>query len=385
MNPSWPKMTTDKVVAERILMIHPFGIGDALFMTPTIRTLKENGAEQIDLLLGSRTRAIFETNPHVNHIYEWDKAKPQSWRNKIRYWIKLFRMFLEIRHQRYQAVFDYSLGREYAFWAWILFGIADRIGFNFKNRGVFLTRKIDLPDGFSEKPVAEYYRDLLTLYGVPNQARPLEFYFHTSDEDSVRHLMDELTLKPGAFFAVAPGGGESWGRDSWLKRWPVSFFAVFIQRIFVHCGLTDIPVVIIGANSERRLGDQMKRLLPEMKVHNLCGSMPLRSTAALIQKAMCVIANDGGLVHVSRAVQTPLIAFYGPVNPHVYGPYPEDSSALAIVNTGPKCRPCYRRMRYQADCAGNECLTTLTPDYAFDFARSAHFLERLADRKTVLT
>ena len=65
MNPYWFKSSVDR----RALLIHPFGIGDALFITPLIRTLKENGVDQIDLLLGSRTREMFETNPHIRQIF----------------------------------------------------------------------------------------------------------------------------------------------------------------------------------------------------------------------------------------------------------------------------------------------------------------------------
>src|SRR3989338_1513902 len=97
-----------EVIPERVLIIHPFGIGDALFITPVIRTLKENRVKQIDLLLGSRTRELFERNPHVNQIFEWGKSEPKTRSECFRYWTRSLQMFSLIRRNRYQIVFDFS-------------------------------------------------------------------------------------------------------------------------------------------------------------------------------------------------------------------------------------------------------------------------------------
>src|SRR3989338_9050302 len=59
---------------KRVLIVHPHGIGDVLWITPVIRALSEYGVKRIDLLLGSRTREIFERNPHANEMFEWDKS-----------------------------------------------------------------------------------------------------------------------------------------------------------------------------------------------------------------------------------------------------------------------------------------------------------------------
>src|SRR5262249_47960476 len=54
----------------RVLIVHPYGIGDLLFVTPVLRALRLlPSVERVDLLLGSRTDAVVRANPHVDDIF----------------------------------------------------------------------------------------------------------------------------------------------------------------------------------------------------------------------------------------------------------------------------------------------------------------------------
>ena len=45
----------------------------------------------------------------------------------------------------------------------------------------------------------------------------------------------------------------------------------------------------------------------------LAGETSLAETAAILEMSSLFIGNDGGLVHLARALEVPLAAFYGPV------------------------------------------------------------------------
>ena len=61
---------------EKILLIQPYGIGDAIFMLPFLKALKtQKQVERIDVLLGSRTKPILENCPYVDNIFIIDKDK----------------------------------------------------------------------------------------------------------------------------------------------------------------------------------------------------------------------------------------------------------------------------------------------------------------------
>jgi len=169
---------------ERVLLIHPFGIGDALFITPVIRALKESGVRQIDLLLGSRTREIFETNPHMSQIFEWDKSLVSGFSRKWDRLKKLATLFWRLRENRYQVCIDFSPRAQYAFLAWAVFWIPVRIGFNFKGRGLFLTHKEELSQGFVKKPVLEYYCELLHFLNIQVTNKRAELFLTDEDREN---------------------------------------------------------------------------------------------------------------------------------------------------------------------------------------------------------
>ena len=48
----------------RVLVVQPYGIGDLLFITPVLRALRLiPTVERVDLMIGSRTRAVIQGNP----------------------------------------------------------------------------------------------------------------------------------------------------------------------------------------------------------------------------------------------------------------------------------------------------------------------------------
>lgn len=338
---------------KRVLLIHPYGIGDALFMTPVIRALKENGVEQIDLLLGSRTREIFENNPHVDRIYKYDKSKPIS-----------LGLFYELFRNRYHAALDFTPTAHYAWISLLFFWIPKRVGFNFKKRGFFLTHKVELPNGFCEKPASEYYMDLVSSMGLErSRSMQSDFFLTHDDKISADAFLQRLAFNDRQIIAVAPGGGESWGKDARLKHWPISNFSGLLEKI--RAVNPNSAIFIFGSKGEYSLGEKLKDHLSVNEIYNLCGKTELRITAALLKKSCCLIANDSGLVHLAHAIGVPLVSIYGPVDPLVYGPYPRNSKSVSIFHQGPSCRPCYQRFRYQAQCAGVECLTQLSAEEVF--------------------
>lgn len=352
-------------VIDRVLLIHPFGIGDALFITPLIRTLKENGVKQIDLLLGSRTREIFETNPNISRIYEWDKSKLTRVQDKIKRFSHLIKLFFHIWNNRYQMMFDFSPTGQYAFLCLFFFWIPLRVGFHFKHKGFFLTHKIDLPHGFVGKSMVEYYLDLIRLMGLEPSNRRIEFFLREDHPILAETFLQKLGIQAELpFIAVVPGGGESWGHDARLKRWPVRHFSSLIQK-FLEPNRVIGAILILGSKNERNLANELIRELNQNSIFNLCGETSIPTAAYLLKKSLFLIANDSGLVHLAHALEVPVVSIFGPVDPQVYGPYPQTKKEIVITNRGPACRPCYQQFRYQRLCTEVECLSQLTPEHVY--------------------
>lgn len=346
----------------RVLVVHPYGIGDLLFVTPVLRALRLlPGMERVDLLLGSRTECVVRNNPHVDRIYSIDKDLWHA--RKVSENLKeAWQLGCELRKNHYDLMLDFSLRGEYAFAALAVLGIRRRAGFHYRRRGFFHNVRIAIPEGFSGEHVAETFIRLAEKSGVPVTDRFFEFYPSQEDRQGAARLLGEAFPSGRVPYAVvSAGGGESWGRDAGFKRWPPAFFTRFMNEIRRRTGIES--VVIVGSRAERGLGDEIIRGL-DFPGFNFSGETTLGETAVILERALFFAGNDGGLLHLASAMHVPVLGWFGPVDPRVYGPYPKMARNIAIFKKDLECRPCYRRFRYRADCSHRDCLQSLTPEEA---------------------
>lgn len=352
-----PKSRTPKF--RRVLIVHPYGIGDLLFITPVLRALRlMPTVETVDLLLGSRTREVVEHNPHINEIFVMDKdrLRRQTRQQNFREHFELGR---KLRGKDYDLLLDYSLRRENAFCGRFLLGIPQCAGFAYKKRAIFHTLRYPLQEGFQGRHGVDYYCDLAEQAGIPVEDRFLEYYFPRDISALETQAMNKLGGLPAPFLTVSPGGGDSWGKEAAFKRWPVKYFAELIRKLRPRLKIQGI--CILGSASEKALCEELKNLV-EIPAAVLAGETSLAATAMLLKKSVFFMGNDGGLVHLARALEVPLMGFYGPVPPEVYGPYPPSPHALAVYKKDLACRPCYAKFRFNSACPTIECLRDLTPD-----------------------
>jgi ADP-heptose:LPS heptosyltransferase len=89
---------------------------------------------------------------------------------------------------------------------------------------------------------------------------------------------------------------------------------------------------------------------------NFAGEIPLRWLPALLREASCLVTNDSGPMHVAAAVETPVVALFGPTSEVRTGPYGPRHHVCSVTLP---CRPCFSRTcRHRVHL---ECLTLITP------------------------
>src|SRR5512134_1082000 len=74
---SKPKSHTKRIPKsiERLLVIRPGGIGDAVLILPAIRAFKQRFPDcRIDIPCEKRNADVFRLSGHVNHIYLYDRG-----------------------------------------------------------------------------------------------------------------------------------------------------------------------------------------------------------------------------------------------------------------------------------------------------------------------
>lgn len=331
-----------------ILIVNPFGIGDCLFTTPLIHTLKENfPKEKLGFLCNRRTAGLLKNNPFIDKllVYERDDFKrimESSWPR----WFKAFNSFIgEIKRERFDLAVDLSLAANFGFFLW-LSGIKKRIGYNYKNRGFYLTDSLKL-GGYEDRHIVEYYNELLALVGIKPKYKNLELYFSEEDKRYAEDFLASQDIdRNSPVIAIAPGGGASWGLEAILKRWPEENFRLLVDKIIEKYRVT---IIILGDSSD-------KELFSISRAIDLRGRTTLSQSAALINKADIFIGNDGGPLHMAVSLRKKTLSFFGPVDPAVYGPYPHDESRHIVLRRNLECSPCYRKFRLSPCQRNRECL-----------------------------
>lgn len=354
------RATSNERRNSRILVVNPFGIGDVLFTTPIIESIKKERLKNyVGYVCNIRTAPLILSNPNIDKVFIFEKDEYRYlWKiSKIRCIAKLYRLLKDIRNERFDLCLDLSLAQEYGLFL-RLAGIRERIGYNYRNRGIFLTKRIELANGYSDRHMVDYYMGLLDLARIrPPENPALRIYI--PDEDKKR-AQDLLLLKGIAdnegFVCIVPGAGASWGATSFRKQWSKEHFRKLAKAL---ADGMKTKVVLLGSNDDKAICDYIKG--EEGRCINLCGETDLLTFIAIIAKAKLLITNDGGPLHIAVAQGTKTVSIFGPVDEKVYGPYPPGEDHIVIKNDSLNCRPCYENFKIP-DCVHRNCLQGISPD-----------------------
>ncbi|HEX5398075.1 MAG TPA: glycosyltransferase family 9 protein, partial [Verrucomicrobiae bacterium] len=161
-------------------------------------------------------------------------------------------------------------------------------------------------------------------------------------------------LQPSPLILLQPGA--RWQ----TKRWPVENFAELVRLLSKQ--LPEARFAILGDTGDKPLGETISRALPE-RCLNLCGKTSLPEMIEWLRLCDLLITNDTGPMHAAAALNQPLIALFGPTDPHRTGPYGHLKNVLQIELP---CSPCFKSRCVWKN--PNECLTAVSPDMVVERA-----------------
>jgi len=343
---------------KKVLIVNPFGIGDVLFTTPIIAALKASPqVEQIGYLCNRRTEELLRANPNIDEVFVFEKDEYRElWGRSVFACMKKFLSFLgRIKSKKFDVALDLSLNTKFGFFLWLV-GIRRRIGYDYKERGGFLTEKIKLAS-YCDRHIVDYYKGLLKYLGVQaSEAGPKVFLKDRNVARCDEFLNAHRIAATATLAAIIPGGGASWGKDAIYKRWHTDGFAQVADYLVERY---NAKILIFGDKSERTtcqaLADAMKH-----KPILSCGELGILDIAAVLKRCAVVLANDGGPLHVAVGVGAKTVSIFGPVDERVYGPYGSVKEHL-VVKSGAPCRPCYKDFKFEK-CEALQCLRSIRAD-----------------------
>jgi heptosyltransferase-2 len=352
-------------MAKKFLIINPFGIGDVVFSTPLIANLKESFPEaDIFYLCNRKAAPIMESHPFIKKvfIYERDDFVAEQKSSFLKGMMKYLNFILQIRKERIDCAIDLSLNTHFGFFAFAA-GIKDRYGLDYKNRSRFLKKKIKI-EGFTDKHVADYYLDVLKLLDIPVNKHNLKVYSDAASKAWVKRFLEKNAItKEELVIGVAPCGGDAFGKDNHLRRWPPEYYASLINRLKEE--LKAKVFIFAGPKENNDVTGIMNLLKDKDDVFEFCdSSLPI--TIVLVDRCRLFISNDTGILRFADGLDKKIVVFYGPIDEKVYGPYLADNNRVIILKKDLSCRPCYSKFRLVPCRLDRECLKSISVDEAID-------------------
>lgn len=312
----------DKKEISRIVVRMPNWLGDAVMALPVLDDLRKGFPEaEIHVLAVGAVAELVKAHPGLSRIIPFSRE-----RGRLAHLIN--RPLV-----RQLASWNYDLGLlltnsfSSALWFWSA-GVKRRAGFSENGRNFLLNYPVKKAPGYENSHLVKTYQALLSNLHIPIQERSPKLHLLPEEVIRVNALFPHAGTRP--LLGINPGA--AYGS---AKCWPKERFRQLVERFAMN---DEITVAVFGDKVGKDLADHICQNTPA-NVINFAGKTSLRELMALINRCSLLLTNDSGPMHLAQALETPLLALFGPTNARATGPY----NFGQIIHKKVDCSPCYRR------------------------------------------
>lgn len=303
--------------SERILLIQPAFIGDAILVSSLAETLHAgHPGVLLTVLVRAGNEGLFHGHPFLE-VWVWEKRN-RKYRN-------LWSLLKRIRRARFDLVVNvHRFGTSGLLTAFS--GAGETRGFKKNPLSFLFSRSYDHGiAGQGAKSVRhEIDRNYQLVSDFCSTLLPPRMY---PSAEAVS-MVDQVLGGIGDFVVMAPA--SVWFTKAWPEeRW--------VQLLSMH---SDEPVFMIGGPGDSALAARIMAASGHSAATNLCGVLSLQASAELMRRARMNYVNDSAPLHLCSAVNAPVTAIFCSTVPE-FGFGPVQRGARVIEYTEPlPCRPC---------------------------------------------
>ncbi|HYL86486.1 MAG TPA: lipopolysaccharide heptosyltransferase II [Candidatus Angelobacter sp.] len=328
-------------------------VGDAIMALPALRAVRGRFPDaEMAIVAQPYVADIYRDQQICGELIEYDpKGAHAGFSGRER-------LAAQLRERKFDAALLLQNAFEAAWLAWRS-GIRERIGYARDGRSLLLTKAIPIPK-HGEIPTHEkfYYLELVRRAGWTDTLADEPFIALNVPEEK-RAKAENVLVAAGVrmgVLRVAIGGGASYGS---AKCWLPSRFAELANRLHSQ---RDADVILFGTAAEAAVSNAISAEMYRPPI-DLTGKSAIADLPALLSQCHLFIGNDSGAMHVAGAVGLPVVAVFGPTDPHGTSPV---TPRCTIVQEKPYCSPCFLR-RCPTD---HRCMTSITTEMVESAAAS---------------
>ncbi|MBI5346618.1 MAG: glycosyltransferase family 9 protein [Chlamydiae bacterium] len=320
----------------KILVVSTTAMGDTLWATPTIKSIKEKYPNSFLAILTSPIGSqILKNNPYIDETLILKKP----------FLKQFFPLLKTLRKLKIETVLLFHTSQRLTLPLCSLINAEKIIGFEKGHKGLefLLTEKI------KDENIHEIKKRSLLAEKIDVKCKnyKIEFYLTSLERDFVANLLKNQNFGNQPLILIHPGANDPY------KCWPKNNF---IELGNLLKNFYNGQILISGSLKEDPLVQEIKDKIP--------GSMQilgwgLREFAALLEKIDLLITNDTGPMHLASSLNTNTVAIFAPTNKELSGPF--QILSTLVIDRKPTCTPCLKRK-----CKIPFCLAQITPKEIFD-------------------
>ena len=326
-----------------------------MLTTPIYRELRKvYPNSRLTLLTSEGFGRVLENNPHLDEIIYHHRKETRN---------DLEKLIDQLRLQKFDLIYDIHNSLRSRWIGWQLKRHAPKPEHWLIEKRT-LARELQIRFGwaqfFNGKSQREQWLEPLRRHHTGALSTKTELFPSVADKNYVKAWLNQNDLQDKPFVCI--GASASFP----LKCWPLQNFKKLIENI-IQSG---ISVVLVGTNGEIETEELAEYFRGSQNVFCAAGMFTILQSAALLEMANAVVANDTSIIHLAEAMRTPSIALFGPtVKEFGYAPMLAQSR-LMETDLALRCRPCSRTGK--GTCKNREqqiCMYSISTQKVWDAAQ----------------
>ena len=320
-----------------ILIVKTSAIGDVTHTIPALNCLRQQHPDaHITWLVEPAAANLVVGHPAVDEVLIADR---RAWIKEFRAgkWLSAMQQFGQftkvLRQRKYDLVLDFQGLLKSSLWV-MLSGGKRRVGFG---RGMqhsecswlFLNERIPAVD----MEIHALDRGLLLLKSIGVACSEVAYHFPLTDvlRDTIKARLVDAGFQEGKQPLVVINPQTTWETKLWYDE---RFVQVADRLVELGCF-----AVLSGGPGDVEANQAIAKNMAH-PVLDMTGRSSLKELATLYDRADVLISTDTGPMHIGAAMDTPVVALFGPTAPWRTGPYGKQHQ---VLRAGLACSPCFKR------------------------------------------
>jgi len=317
----------------KILLIKLRSIGDVIYNTAVYTPLKRCFPDaHLTVLVERPSYDMVREHPDVDEVLCFHKGS--LWQ-QVRFYWKLF-------SNGYDMAIDMHEGTRGSIMCFVT-RAPFRVGHKFAKRSFFYNVKLEFNDLQPKFPL-DYQVALIKKLGAVFDKVAPAVYLSAESRENARRILKENGIRDEDPYCII-----HLGTRKIYNQWQYEKFARLADILSSRYGLKII--ITCGPGEENQAQAVIDRIEGVPATFIMAELMDL---AVITEGAEFVVCHNGGYMHLSSVLGTPVIALYGSVHPRVWRPLGERD---VVVYKQLECSPCNHATRKKECYRGDaECM-----------------------------